>query len=126
MFRREAVFGVTTVLLLFGCGNGGDKTPTRPTPPPPTPAAVVEVTGSGTVTIHLCLLFIHPGAPNLISPPVCRHHTCLISSFVRALISAFKAHRELALDNVALRQQFAVLCCPGETAAALEGRPRVG
>ena len=52
MFRREAVFGVTTVLLLFGCGNGGDKTPTRPTPPPPTPAAVVEVTGSGTVTIH--------------------------------------------------------------------------
>ena len=47
--------------------------------------------------------FIHPGAPNLISPPVCRHHTCLISSFVRALISAFKARRELALDNVALR-----------------------
>ena len=27
----------------------------------------------------------------------------LISSFVRALISAFKARRELALDNVALR-----------------------
>ena len=27
----------------------------------------------------------------------------MISSFVRALISAFKARRELALDNVALR-----------------------
>ena len=35
---------------------------------------------------------------------------CLLdSSFVRALISAFKARRELALDNVALRQQLAVL-----------------
>ena len=33
----------------------------------------------------------------------------MISSFVRALISAFKARRELALDNVALRQQLAVL-----------------
>ena len=38
-----------------------------------------------------------------------RHHACLISSFVRALISAFKARRELALDNVALRQQLAAL-----------------
>ena len=33
----------------------------------------------------------------------------MISSFVRALIAAFKARRELALDNVALRQQLAVL-----------------
>ena len=33
----------------------------------------------------------------------------MISSFVRALVSAFKAPRELALDNVALRQQLAVL-----------------
>ena len=33
----------------------------------------------------------------------------MISSFVRALVSAFKARRELALDNVALRQQLAVL-----------------
>ena len=33
----------------------------------------------------------------------------MISSFVRALISAFKARRELALENVALRQQLAVL-----------------
>ena len=63
MFRREAVFGVTTVLLLFGCGNGGDKTPTRPTPPPPTPAAVVEVTGSGTVTIHPSLRAPLLGSP---------------------------------------------------------------
>ena len=31
------------------------------------------------------------------------------SSFVPALISAFKARRELALENVALRQQLAVL-----------------
>ena len=33
----------------------------------------------------------------------------MISSFVRALVSAFKAPRELALENVALRQQLAVL-----------------
>ena len=57
----------------------------------------------------LCLLFIHPGAPNLISLRSAGTMPCLISSFVRALISAFKARRELALDNVALRQQLAVL-----------------
>ncbi len=33
----------------------------------------------------------------------------MILSFVRALVSAFKAGRELALENVALRQQLAVL-----------------
>ena len=33
----------------------------------------------------------------------------MISSFVRALVSTFKARRELALENVALRQQLAVL-----------------
>ena len=33
----------------------------------------------------------------------------MISSFVRALVSAFKARRELALENVALRQQLTVL-----------------
>ena len=33
----------------------------------------------------------------------------MISSLVRALISAFKVRRELALENVALRQQLAVL-----------------
>ena len=33
----------------------------------------------------------------------------MISSFVRALISAFKARRKLALENIALRQQLAVL-----------------
>ena len=33
----------------------------------------------------------------------------MISSLVPALISAFKARRELALENVALRQQLAVL-----------------
>ena len=33
----------------------------------------------------------------------------MISSFVRALISAFTARRKLALENVALRQQLAVL-----------------
>ena len=33
----------------------------------------------------------------------------MISSFVRALVSAFKARRELALKNVALRQQLGVL-----------------
>ena len=37
-------------------------------------------------------------------------YLCTKASFVRALISAFKARRELALDNVALRQQLAVLC----------------
>ena len=33
----------------------------------------------------------------------------MISSLVRALISTFKARRELALENVALRQQLAVV-----------------
>ena len=33
----------------------------------------------------------------------------MISSFVRALVSVFKARRELALENLALRQQLAVL-----------------
>ena len=33
----------------------------------------------------------------------------MMSSFVRALVSAFKARRELAIENVALRQQLAVL-----------------
>ena len=33
----------------------------------------------------------------------------MISSFVRALVSAFKARRELALEKVGLRQQLAVL-----------------
>ena len=58
---------------------------------------------------RLCLLFIHPRAPNLINLPVCQHHAGMISSLVPALISAFKARRELALENVALRQQLAVL-----------------
>ena len=54
MFKRKTVFGVATVLLLFGCGDGGSNTPTMSTPPPPPPApsAVVAVTGSGTITIH--------------------------------------------------------------------------
>ena len=33
----------------------------------------------------------------------------MISSFVRALVSVFNARRELALENLALRQQLAVL-----------------
>ena len=33
----------------------------------------------------------------------------MISSFVRALVSVFKARREPALENLALRQQLAVL-----------------
>ena len=57
----------------------------------------------------LCLLFIHPGAPNLISLRSCRDYAGMISSFVRALVSAFKARRELTLENVALRQQLAVV-----------------
>ena len=49
------------------------------------------------------------GQVRVANTPVCRHHAGMISSFVRALISAFKARRELALENVALRQQLAVL-----------------
>ena len=39
--------------------------------------------------------------------PVCRHHARMISSFVRALISVFKARRKLTLENVALWRR----CC---------------
>ena len=49
----------------------------------------------------------------------------MIWSFVRALVSAFKARRELALKNVALRQAARRAPPFGETAAALECRPRV-
>ena len=49
----------------------------------------------------------------------------MISSLVPALISAFKARRELALENVALRQQLARPPPFRETATALECRPRV-
>ena len=44
----------------------------------------------------------------------------MISSLVRALISAFKARRELALENVALRQQLAV--CIVKTAPPTKSR----
>ena len=43
----------------------------------------------------------------------------MISSFVRGLISAFKARRELALDNVALRQQLS-----GSDFEELDSRPQ--
>ncbi len=33
----------------------------------------------------------------------------MILSFVRALVSIFKTHRDLTLENLALRQQLAVL-----------------
>ena len=67
----------------------------------------------------LCLLFIHPRALNFDWSPVCRHHAYMISSFVRGLISAFKARRELALDNVALRQQLS-----GSDFEELDSRPQ--
>ena len=41
--------------------------------------------------------------------PAARQHPGMISSFVRALVSVFKTHRDLALENLALRQQLAVL-----------------
>ena len=41
----------------------------------------------------------------------------MISSLVPALISAFKVRRELALENVILREQLAVLHHSRETAA---------
>ena len=44
-----------------------------------------------------------------VRPPRRNRWAGMISSFVRALISAFKARRELALENVALRQQLAVV-----------------
>ena len=33
----------------------------------------------------------------------------MVASFIRALVSAFKTHRDLALENLTLRQQLAVL-----------------
>ena len=50
----------------------------------------------------------------------------MISSLVPALISAFKARRELTLEDVALRQQARRPPLFGETAAALECRPPKG
>ena len=40
---------------------------------------------------------------------VSRQHFGIISSFVRALVSTFRTHRDLALENLALRRQLAVL-----------------
>ena len=51
---------------------------------------------------HLCLLFIHLRAPNLISLRSAGTMPALISSFVRALISAFEARRELAQSSPCL------------------------
>ena len=63
-----------------------------------------------TTSLTACAFYLFIRAHrNLISSPVCRHHPCMISSFVRALVFAFKARRELALENVALRQQLAVV-----------------
>ena len=59
--------------------------------------------------LWLCLLFIHPRAPNLINLRSASTMPGMISSLVPVLISTFKARRELALENVALRQQLAVL-----------------
>ena len=54
MFKRKAILSVATVLLLFGCGDGGSNSPTRstPPPPPPVPSAAIQVTASGTITVH--------------------------------------------------------------------------
>ena len=60
---------------------------------------------------RVCLLFIHPGASNLISllVPAGTVPAWGGTSFVRSSsISSFKDRRELALDNVALRQQLAI------------------
>ena len=45
------------------------------------PGRRLQVYGSPS---HLCLLFIHPRAPNLIGLRFSRDHACMISSFVRA------------------------------------------
>ena len=47
--------------------------------------------------------------PELDWSSVYQHHAGMISSLVPALISAFKVRRELALENVTLREQLAVL-----------------
>ena len=51
----------------------------------------------------------------------------MISSLVPALISAFKARRELTLEDVALRQQLAVLRCSVKRPRPSNvDRPKVG
>ena len=42
----------------------------------------------------LCLPFIHPARTELDRSPVCRHHACMISSFVRALISGRRVQKK--------------------------------
>ena len=55
----------------------------------------------------LCLPFIHPRAPNLISlPPVCRYHACMISSFVRAVPSIYSSASPMGRKS-ALRREIA-------------------
>ena len=62
-----------------------------------------------THVFGLSLLFIRPGASVLIFLAHGRHYPAMIWSLLCSLISAFKTRRWLALENLALRQQLAVL-----------------
>ncbi len=57
----------------------------------------------------LSLLFIHPRASLLIFLARRRQYPGMIWSLLCSLISAFKTRRSLGLENLALRQQLAVL-----------------
>ena len=48
--------------------------------------------------------------PDLIPRHSPRQHPGMLLPFFRCLVSAFKTCGELALENLALRQQLAVLC----------------
>ena len=61
------------------------------------------------VSVVPCLLLIRPGASLLIFLSRRRQHAGMISSFLRSLFSAFRPRRSLALENLARRQQLAVL-----------------
>ena len=57
----------------------------------------------------MSLLSIHPWVSHLIVLLIRRQHPRMISTFLRSLFSAFKTRRALGLENLALRQQVAVL-----------------
>jgi len=59
----------------------------------------------------LSLPFIRPGVSHLIFLTLRRQHPGMFGSFLGSLISALKTRRSLALENLALRQQLAVLHC---------------
>ncbi len=84
-------------------------------PPPavePAPAAqrlAESLISPGWLVRTSCPFYSFIRGPDLIPRHSPRQHPAMLLPFFRCLVSAFKTRRELALENLTLRQQLAVL-----------------